>query len=324
MYPSGRIKNTLLSSVAAAVVFLLAACGTDDESPALLTANHKVLYNVGYAVNNDTAGQPQQLLLDIYLPDKRTSVQKFPLLMFIHGGSYLSGNKESVSASCKILADSGFIVASIMYRLGWRNNENCNETAVSLKEAAYRGMQDANAALRFLSAQAQVYDIDTNWIFIAGESAGAAIALNSSYTTDQYVKMREPGLFEKLGGLHNAGNFYPSTYTVKGICNKWGAISDSTLITAVNAIPVISFHGMYDATVPVDKGYFLGCMAVPAYGALCIHRRILAANETSVVYLKQNGMHQPEEFSPEFTMRKTSEFFHSIMEGKGVSETFVD
>jgi predicted esterase len=118
-------------------------------------------------------------------------------------------------------------------------------------------MQDANAALRFLVAHADEYGIDTNWIFVAGESAGAAIALNSSYFQENRIHSISPLLAQKLGGLHNSGNHYTETYSVKGICNKWGAITDTNLISDNFNIPVISFHGSNDPLIPVEHGYLL-------------------------------------------------------------------
>jgi acetyl esterase/lipase len=301
---------------------LMAGCVHEKPPVPFVPKAAYIVKDVEYGANYDTSGILQPLTLDIYVPAKRSVDQKFPLMVLLHAGSYQVGNKDWQKAQCKVMCDSGFVVASINYRLGWRNNGGCKGTAPSLAQAEYRGMQDANASLRFLVANAVKYDIDTTWIFIGGESAGAAIALNSSYSTDATVAFRNPEMANSLGMLHNSGNKLTNTYTIKGIFNKSGAISDSNLIMPANAIPTICFHGSRDQVVPFDKGYFLGCKKDPAFGSQCIYRQLLAANSTCVLYVKQDGPHMPPEFSPGYTMSKVVVFFRHVMKGKAKSGLF--
>jgi len=321
LYISRNLQWATLVLLISAIV--ATACSKEKES-SNRGFNSFVVQDIEYAANTDTSGNLQHLALDLYIPAKTDSNENFPLVVMIHGGSYWSGNKEWVNSSCEILQNSGFIVGNINYRLGWRVNGNCIGETHTLEEAAYRGMQDANAALRFLVANSVKYGIDTNWVFLAGESAGAAIALNSSFTTSCESDFYSPDLIQKLGGLHNAGNTFTGKYGIKGICNKWGAISDSNLIKAGNQIPVISFHGTNDELVPYDKGYMLNCTSAPAYGSLCIYRRLKATGGISVIYIKNGGVHQPDEFSPEFTMSRVATFFHNIMQNKATSEIYFE
>jgi poly(3-hydroxybutyrate) depolymerase len=319
-------KKRRITSSACAYLFLIFvttaafnACSKEQESPSDNEFHSYVIRNIEYGANTDTSGTLQQLKLDLYIPVKSDTNQVFPLVVMIHGGSYLTGDKDWLSPSCEVLQNSGFVVSSIDYRLGWREPGSFYDEMTTLAHAAYRGMQDANAALRFLAAHAVEYGIDTNWIFLGGESAGASIALNGSYTTDDDIETNNPELAQKLGKLNTSGNEYAKTYTIKGICNKWGAISDSNLIYPGNAIPVISFHGVNDMLVPSEQGYFLGCETMPAYGSSCIYRRLLSAGSASVLYLKEDAGHMPVEFTPEFTMVKTAEFFNHIIRGTATS-----
>lgn len=308
-----RLAGLLLLMLVA--VALLLACKKDPELIPDSTIPSHVISNIEYAANYDTSGLMQSLELNLYIPPKSDSEQLFPLVLMVHGGSYLQGNKEMLNVSCELLQNSGFIVGSIDYRLGWRVKDGCKGDKNTLAEAAYRGMQDANAAIRFLVANAKHYNIDTNWIFTAGESAGAAIALNSSYTTESDVETKYPELAQKLGRLYTAGNVFREKYTIKGICNKWGAISDSNLIRKGNLVPVICFQGTDDDVVPFDIGYFLGCSALPAFGSKCIYRQLKAANCATALYFIENGGHQPYEFTPEYTTAKTADFFYQLMYG---------
>src|SRR5207249_10860570 len=113
----------------------------------------------------------------------------------------------------------GFIAVAINYRLGWNNGgiakAHCLGDTASLIQAVYRGMQDANAALRYLISKANDYGIDTNWIFIGGASAGGAVALTSSYITDGYAQINFAIQAAKLGELQNADNSLTNSYSIK-------------------------------------------------------------------------------------------------------------
>ena len=312
-----KIRQVLLGLLISSIVGM--GCSTDIEDPDFILIGKTVVSNVEYAVNVDTTGQPKHLLLDIYTPQKKSENQIFPVVLFIHGGGYQIGDNDWVKDCCKILADSGFVVANMNYRMGWRKTVGCAGDINTLEHAQYRGAQDANAALRFLKFNASKYNIDAEWIFIGGESAGAAIALNSSYMTDADMELKHPDLVERLGKLQNPGYELSNRYKIKGICNKWGCISDSNLINQYNAIPTISFHGTYDNLVPADKGYFLDCHQVPAFGSVCINRQLQAVNCPSILHLEQGGGHPPKKFTPEITMPKTAAFFHGIMAAKAKS-----
>ncbi|MFZ4707998.1 MAG: alpha/beta hydrolase [Bacteroidales bacterium] len=303
---------------------LLLGCSSDFDEPAILLFEKTVVSNVEYTISADTLGQPERLLLDIYKLQKTSENQIFPVVLFIHGGGYQIGDKDWVKDCCKILADSGFIVANMNYRMGWRETVGCAGDTNTLEHAQYRGAQDANAALRFLKLNTSKYNIDPEWIFIGGESAGAAIALNCSYMTDVYMVLKYPELVSRLGKLQNPDYELSNRYKIKGICNKWGCISDSNLITQYNAIPTISFHGTYDNLVPVNKGYFLDCHRVPAFGSIFINRQLQALNCPSILHLEQGGGHPPKKFTPEITMPKTAAFFHQVMAGNAKSSVIVD
>jgi len=298
-------------------------CSTDTDDPEVILIEKTIVSNVEYAVSTDTTGQPESLMLDIYTPKKTSLHQIFPVVLFIHGGGYQIGDKDWVKDCCKILADSGFVVANMNYRLGWRETVGCAGDTNTIEQAQYRGVQDANAALHFLKLNSSKYNIDPEWIFIGGESAGAAIALNCSYMTDIYVALKYPELVARLGKLQNPGYELSNKYKIKGICNKWGCISDSNLINQYNATPTISFHGTYDNLVPVDKGYFLDCHRVPAFGSACINRQLQVLDCPSILHLEQGGGHPPKKFTPEITMPKTAAFFHDIMEGNAKSSVVV-
>src|SRR6476620_11937275 len=115
------------------------------------------------------------LLLDIYYPPEATSKRKYPLILFLHGGSFTSGSRTNVASDCDLLSKQGFAVAAIDYRVGYLydpTQTTCNADTTSLMLAIYRAMQDVNASLRFLHANADTYHLDATNMFVAGTSSG--------------------------------------------------------------------------------------------------------------------------------------------------------
>jgi len=321
---AAHIFRFISLTVFSAVFFMSCRHDPDSEIIPLFPTKPYVEKDIPFAVADDTSGNPVQLLLDLYFPAKLTARQKFPLVVMMHPGSYLLFNKDGMAEYSQILADSGFIVASINYRLGWRENGGCDGLVNTLEEAEYRGIQDANAALRFLVAHAQQYAIDPDWIFSSGVSAGGAIALNSGFASDTAMIRLKPEIYLKLGGLNNIGNYYLNNVRVSGICSISGAISDSNFIQTSNAIPTICFHGTNDELVPFNTGYFLGCYKVPAFGSLCVYRRLVASHSNCVLYQKTDGPHLPWEYRAEICMPATAVFFHKVMTGNVQSAIYAE
>ncbi len=283
--------------------------------------NLSSLTNIQYGSNKDTSGKIISLTMDLYFPPEATTANKYPLVMVMHGGSFLDGDKADMKDDCAVLADSGFVVASINYRLGWRAGTGlCNGDESSELQAGYRAIQDANAAMRFLVAAAGKYGIDTSWLFLAGSSAGSIMALNSVYIPDNIAMAFLPAEYNLLGPVDNADNNLTNSFSIKGICNMWGALLDSNLITASNAVPTISFHGTSDNVVPYNIGYNESCSNyILLYGSACIQRRLEFYNKPAISNLVIGGGHGPAVYTPEFLMGNTSCFFHRLIKGEPIT-----
>ena len=97
-------------------------------------------------------------LLDIYYPQGTT--EKLPVIIDIHGGGWMYGYKEINKNFCLMLAQKGFLVASINYRLAGGNIRFDDQ------------IRDIFSALKFLSKELENYPADLDNVFLAGDSAG--------------------------------------------------------------------------------------------------------------------------------------------------------
>lgn len=115
-------------------------------------------------------------LLDVYRP-KEAEGKKLPVIVSVHGGGWVYGDKERYQYYCMSLAQHGFAVVNFTYRL-----------APEFKFPA--ALEDANLVIHWIFAHAQQYGFDTEHIFGVGDSAGAhQLALYAAVCTNQeYAK----------------------------------------------------------------------------------------------------------------------------------------
>jgi acetyl esterase/lipase len=323
------IKRVVYSSIVCLTIVILSSAWKNGNTAAISIMQQDTLErNVIYGSNINSEGKKQDLVMDIYYPKDRADGKKHPMVMLIHGGTFLNGKKEDMAKLCKQMADSGFVAVTIDYRLGWNVKSaigGCKTLdANSLVLANYRAMQDAHAAMRFLAANAAKYQIDTKWLFIGGGSAGAIMALNVAYANPKSTDEHVAYAMSTLGGIDTAGNTYTTKFKLKGICDLWGALSDSTLITKRTALPTIFFHGTADGTVPYDKGQYIpNCDKVPVlYGSACLYRQTVAAGQVAVFNTSVGGKHSPAEFTTDVIASNTACFFHRVMRGTAKSAAY--
>lgn len=113
--------------------------------------------------------------LDIHLP-KQKVYEKSPVVVFIHGGAWAQGDKEIkyhyTQGIKDTLQENGYTVVAINYRL-------VNKT-VDIADQ----LNDCKDAIRWITDQADQYNLDTENIGLWGESAGAHLALLTAYKTN--------------------------------------------------------------------------------------------------------------------------------------------
>lgn len=124
------------------------------ERPAL-PKGYIAEYDLKYVADGDEAQA-----LDIYYPEKRAD-KPLPLLVWIHGGGWSGGSKAKPPYLPQL--QRGYVVASVEYRF-------------SQKAIFPAQIQDCQAAIRWLRANADKYSIDPDLIGVGGASAGGHLA----------------------------------------------------------------------------------------------------------------------------------------------------
>ena len=125
---------------------------------------------------NEKYGPHARNTFDIWLAN---SDQPTPLVMYIHGGGFIGGDKSRYydSEDWVRFLEAGISVASINYRF-------MNEPPYGILSS----MKDAKRCLQFLRYHAEKYNIDKTKVACSGGSAGAGTSLWLAFSND----MAEP------------------------------------------------------------------------------------------------------------------------------------
>lgn len=133
-----------------------------------LPAGVVVFQDIVYAILPETPFGKRDLHLDLFRPEK---TGKYPALLMIFGGGWRSGNKSMEGPMAQQIAASGYVTACIEYRLS--------------PEALYpAAVYDIKAAIRYLKANAEKFNIDPKKIAISGCSAGGQLAALVGMTSE--------------------------------------------------------------------------------------------------------------------------------------------
>lgn len=241
----------------------------------------KSVSNILYGKALNIAGVQEELYMDVYEPDNDTA-KKRAMIIFVHGGGWVSHNKDDGKEFCTLFAKKGYVAASIDYRLGMEYPINEKTRG----EAVYRGAQDINAAIRYARSNSSMFGIDTGQIFIGGYSAGAVNAVQAAYLDENEVPKDID--VQKWGSLNNSGNNLNYSSEVQCVYSIAGAIADTNWIQAGDP-PIICVHGKTEIFLPYISGYdYLG---IYDYGAISITQRATSLKIPATIFTYENIAH---------------------------------
>jgi acetyl esterase/lipase len=126
------------------------------------TANHGLAY---------AGTKNERQMLDLYAPAQSTN---HPIVIWIHGGGWQTGDKKDVGHKPQAFTDKGFLLASVNYRL---------LPEVKIKQMA----EDVAKAIRWVHDHARDFGGDPDTMIVMGHSAGAQLAALVC-TDDRYLK----------------------------------------------------------------------------------------------------------------------------------------
>jgi acetyl esterase/lipase len=253
---------------------------------------YQVFANVTYLTASNYEAK-----LDVYKRRDTTGPQ--PTVIFMHGGFWAAGAKETSLMSLVPWFEMGWNVVNVEYRLA----------RVAPAPAA---VEDCLCALRFINNQAKTYDIDTTRIVLTGESAGGHLALTTGIIPESAGLDREcagtalpkvaaiinwygiTDVYDVIEGPHRANaamQWFGSLPNREDIARR---VSPLTYVRA-GLPPILTIHGDADATVPYDH-------------AVRLHQALAKTGVTNQLLTIPGGKHG------NFTPQERTKIFTTIRE----------
>lgn len=189
-----------------------------------------------------------ELLLDFYkaAPDTGpcADAARKPLIIHVFGGAFVTGRRNQPDDRLwyRTLADAGYNVAAIDYRLGMKGAQ-FKASMASLKvlrNAIQIAVDDLFSATAYMIDNAAGFDIDPDKIIVSGSSAGAITALQAEW--------------EICNGMEPA-RVLPEWFNYAGVMSFAGAVFSlqGGIRFPQKPCPVLLFHGTADRIVPYKK-----------------------------------------------------------------------
>jgi len=163
------MRRVLLTAGLVGLVGLLGAakCGSTTPPPIDCTTTGSVAHtNLRYA--HDAGVAPNLQSLDLYLPQRAKGCAATPLVAYVHGGAFVTGDKANkITDKARLFTGAGWAFASLNYRLVDHPGSGATNGEYPAAE------QDIAAGLAYLADHAEDYALDPHRIMLLGHSAGA-------------------------------------------------------------------------------------------------------------------------------------------------------
>lgn len=229
------VRSTRRAVSALGLVLLLTSPACDAPSPPVgrfadRSSAVERIEDLTYGEAVDEHGELEELQLTMFRPTAHEGPR--PAIVFIHSGAFTGGLRSEQDEMATAFAERGYVTVTISYRLRegeWIWFDSPSDVVTG---AARDARHDAQAAIRWLRANAGEYDIDAGHIGAVGYSAGGITAIGLAQHAD------DPG---------DSGNPEQSSkvciaVSLSGIAVEGDVESDDA--------PVLMFHGADDWLVP--------------------------------------------------------------------------
>lgn len=217
-------------------------------------------YSTDYKVYSDIvySTESERNVLDVYIPQAAYEREENGFILFIHGGSWATGNKEDKAADCIEAAAKGYIAATMSFTLRSGKTEESYALDTVLDEIGL-----AIAKVKEFAAEK---GINITKVAPSGYSSGAHLAMMYSYSRADESPVEIAFTANRVGpsdfSVEAWGESGPSlAYSLAGkeIVNKFTAegkedeivayVSPITYVTK-DSVPSLFGYGALDIVVP--------------------------------------------------------------------------
>lgn len=221
----------------------------------------------------DQASPQLTLRMEVTVPPDASAASPRPVLIWVHGGGLIGGNKETLRPYAIAWARAGYVTANIDYRL----TPALAGTPGLHTAALLRAAEDLTSAIRFLRTNAAQYAVDTARIATIGYSSAGEVVMAQAMEPQGL-----PGTSPDQPGVN--GQVQAAISTGATLVNSfWDA--DALLGYQASDTPVLLMH-----LNPSDPVTFATWDA----NVLPTASRINASGNVCTVYAHTNGQHMAD------------------------------
>lgn len=256
----------LVSFFMSVIAFFLSLFGLGGTAPTPDPTPEPTTPTFVYTGENTLAyGESADQNLDLFFPTGKTG--DVGLVLFIHGGAWVTGAKESYLLDALQWQSRGYVTATMNYRFLGSGVLPSDE------------LDDITAALRAIKAVAAEKGVTVKKAVLVGISAGAHLALLYAYTrqgeapvspvavisSSAPTDFTDPAFVRSGAGELLAGTIGVGTETLaalleSGIAEAFlpilSTLSPAKQVTA-QTVPTLIAHGMQDTIVPYSNAVTL-------------------------------------------------------------------
>ncbi len=254
------MKNLFLIFLIVSLAFI--SCTKNDLNKEVLDVNNLELNksnnNNNYQITREISyGSSPEQTFDIYSPINSLTIIKTKVIVLIHGGSWMNGDKSSMEELLVRIQSTNpnYTIVNMNYVLANDNNF-----------AFPNQFNDIDLVLNELTSNQEVYHIIPEFTLL-GKSAGAQLALMYDNTFDKLDRVKtvcsisgptdfthtvfqdDPD-FDYLFDLLVDKNYYSYSYGINLEISPLFQINRRTS-------PTIIFHGTNDVKVPIENAELL-------------------------------------------------------------------
>lgn len=242
------------------ITILLISCAPEALPPQPAgPLRDTTIYNISY-------GTDASQKIDLGLPANRNEATR--LVVVVHGGGWVTGDKTELSWMLTGLKQRGFAVADINYRLTLNTSDNYKMQ-----------LDDIDSAVQYTLRKANDYSFNGQKLYIVGHSAGAHLSLCYAYTRNANGKVKAVGSLAGPTNLfsmayYNAVIYDPilkpflgmSLYPITAASEQRYKNCSPIFQATTSSSPSIFFYGELDPVVNPDQSttmvYTLGNLGV--------------------------------------------------------------
>jgi len=162
------------------VCFVVFSCKKDKKN-----------FRSAEVVANVSFGADAKQKMDVYLPEGRN--EQTPVVVMLHGGGFVGGDKADISAIAQQFSAKGFVVLNVNYRLV--NIDGVLSNPIVHKPSPVKvadQLNDIQAAINVGVSKTAEWGVSADKWSIAGHSAGGTLALLYAYgdkNSDNRIKV---------------------------------------------------------------------------------------------------------------------------------------